>query len=239
MLRFLRKMRQALIPENRFGRYFFYAVGEIVLVVIGILIALQINNWNEERKLKLDEGKYLLDIKENIELNIQNMEKEIGSSRRFNSSRTILLNHIRNKLPYHDSLAIHFHRSNLLPNTKISMQAYESLKQKGINIIESEDLRGMIIKIFEGTYSDLLRNVQKTTKVNGSMFAEFMMKNFEREDNQAVPNDYNFLLSNQLYINLLVNRRSLDKWDLKQKEGCIKESERVIKLIEQVIARKK
>lgn len=47
MLRFLRKMRNALIPESRFGRYFFYAVGEIVLVAIGILIALKVNNMNE------------------------------------------------------------------------------------------------------------------------------------------------------------------------------------------------
>ena len=41
--------------ENKTGKYFKYAIGEIVLVVIGILIALQINNWNENRKLKLIE----------------------------------------------------------------------------------------------------------------------------------------------------------------------------------------
>jgi hypothetical protein len=50
MYRFLRKMRRNLIPGRRFTRYLLYAVGEIVLVVIGILIALQINNWNQTRQ---------------------------------------------------------------------------------------------------------------------------------------------------------------------------------------------
>ncbi|NKI30935.1 DUF6090 family protein [Croceivirga thetidis] len=50
MLKFFRRIRHKLLAENRFSKYFLYAIGEIVLVVIGILIALQINNWNEERK---------------------------------------------------------------------------------------------------------------------------------------------------------------------------------------------
>jgi hypothetical protein len=48
---FFRHFRQRMLKENRVSRYFLYAIGEIVLVVIGILIALQINNWNEGRKL--------------------------------------------------------------------------------------------------------------------------------------------------------------------------------------------
>ncbi len=51
MIKFFRKIRQTLIAENRFSKYLLYAIGEIMLVVIGILIALQINNWNEGRKL--------------------------------------------------------------------------------------------------------------------------------------------------------------------------------------------
>ncbi|MFT4662285.1 MAG: hypothetical protein ACI8XB_002574 [Patiriisocius sp.] len=51
MIKFFRKIRQNLLMENKTGKYFKYAVGEIVLVVIGILIALSINNWNEQRKL--------------------------------------------------------------------------------------------------------------------------------------------------------------------------------------------
>mgnify|MGYP003642309183 CR=1 FL=1 len=51
MIKFFRKIRQNLLMENKTGKYFKYAIGEILLVVIGILIALQINTWNENRKL--------------------------------------------------------------------------------------------------------------------------------------------------------------------------------------------
>ncbi|MBT8306228.1 MAG: hypothetical protein KJN85_04770, partial [Maribacter sp.] len=53
MIKFFRKIRQQLLIENRTGKYLLYAIGEIVLVVIGILIALQINNWNEEKKVNI------------------------------------------------------------------------------------------------------------------------------------------------------------------------------------------
>ena len=50
MIKFFRNIRQTLINEGKTSRYFKYAIGEIVLVVIGILIALSINNWNDQRK---------------------------------------------------------------------------------------------------------------------------------------------------------------------------------------------
>lgn len=49
MIKFFRKIRQNLLSEGKTGKYLKYAIGEIILVVIGILIALQINNWNENR----------------------------------------------------------------------------------------------------------------------------------------------------------------------------------------------
>jgi Family of unknown function (DUF6090) len=50
MLKFFRKIRYDLMEKNKTGRYLKYAIGEVVLVVIGILIAFQVNNWNENRK---------------------------------------------------------------------------------------------------------------------------------------------------------------------------------------------
>ena len=68
MIKFFRHIRQNLIMENKTGKYFKYAIGEIVLVVIGILIALQINNWNENRKLNSNEKVILTDLVEDLEL---------------------------------------------------------------------------------------------------------------------------------------------------------------------------
>jgi hypothetical protein len=52
MIKFFRKIRQRLLTENKFSKYLIYAIGEIILVVIGILIALQVNNLNEQSKKK-------------------------------------------------------------------------------------------------------------------------------------------------------------------------------------------
>jgi len=66
MIKFFRHIRQRLLLENKFGKYLTYAIGEIILVVIGILIALQINNWNEEKKENIALQHSLLIIKGNI-----------------------------------------------------------------------------------------------------------------------------------------------------------------------------
>ena len=67
MIRFLRQFRQRLLAENRVSRYLLYAVGEIVLVVIGILLALQINTWNQERQNRSEERKYLLRLEQDLQ----------------------------------------------------------------------------------------------------------------------------------------------------------------------------
>jgi len=66
MIHLFRRIRQQLIGEGKTGKYLKYAIGEIVLVVIGILIALSINNWNEQRKEQNTLNEYLVKIAENI-----------------------------------------------------------------------------------------------------------------------------------------------------------------------------
>lgn len=72
MIKFLRNIRKKLIAQGKTANYLKYAIGEIVLVVIGILIALQINNWNEERKNHLLEASYYCKLLEDV--NQDNLE---------------------------------------------------------------------------------------------------------------------------------------------------------------------
>jgi hypothetical protein len=73
MIKFFRKIRQNLLSEGKTGKYLKYAIGEIVLVIIGILIALSINTWNEDRKLRIEEHKYLKDLQVEMASNINEL----------------------------------------------------------------------------------------------------------------------------------------------------------------------
>src|SRR6056300_629102 len=77
MLKFFRKIRQQLAYDNNLSKYSRYAIGEIFLVVIGILIALQINNWNESRKLKEKEQIVLNQLLRDFNANLVQLDQKI------------------------------------------------------------------------------------------------------------------------------------------------------------------
>tara|TARA_R110001583_G_C5522823_1_gene397769 strand:- start:52 stop:798 length:747 start_codon:yes stop_codon:yes gene_type:complete len=80
MIKFFRKIRQNLLSEGKTGKYFKYAIGEIILVVIGILIALQINNWNESRKLENKKQELIINLISDFESNIKQLQPAIKES---------------------------------------------------------------------------------------------------------------------------------------------------------------
>lgn len=80
MIKFFRKIRQRLLTENKFSKYLIYAIGEIVLVVIGILIALNINNWNEAKKNKVVERQLLTSLLQEFETNLHILAKTVETN---------------------------------------------------------------------------------------------------------------------------------------------------------------
>jgi len=77
MIKFFRQIRKKLIQQDNVRKYLLYAIGEIILVVIGILIALQINNWNEHQKAIKKEAEVIASLKEEILKNINDLEKTL------------------------------------------------------------------------------------------------------------------------------------------------------------------
>ena len=97
MIKFFRKIRQQLLTENKFSKYFIYAIGEIVLVVIGILIALQINNANELSKQNSLVKTYENSLISELEIDLQNIKRADSTSTAFRLSTLDYLNYYRNK----------------------------------------------------------------------------------------------------------------------------------------------
>ena len=77
MIKFFRKIRHRLLTENKFSKYLLYAIGEIILVVIGILLALQINTWNNNKIEKRKEHISLLQLKEGLKTDRDLLEYEL------------------------------------------------------------------------------------------------------------------------------------------------------------------
>ena len=77
MLKFFQRIRYDLLEKNKTGRYLKYAIGEIILVVIGILIALSINNWNEQRKVKINERELHSRILKDLQIDEERINEHI------------------------------------------------------------------------------------------------------------------------------------------------------------------
>lgn len=97
MIKFFRRIRQDLLNEGKTSRYFKYAIGEIVLVVIGILIALSINNWNEARKQKDTLNNIYATLKTDLIEDIKNIDNIISGSESSKKHYLAIINKTRKR----------------------------------------------------------------------------------------------------------------------------------------------
>jgi hypothetical protein len=91
------------MEKNKTGKYLKYAIGEIILVVIGILIALQINNWYEDRKRKNPEVSTLMELRDNLLSDIKDFNADMRVYDIVSNSSDVIINFIDGNIPYHDS----------------------------------------------------------------------------------------------------------------------------------------
>jgi hypothetical protein len=209
MINFFRKIRKQLADDNKPLKYMRYAIGEIVLVVIGILIALSINNWNEQRKTSKQEIELLKELKLNLNSNIEVLNINISFEKDVIKSIDLVLDHLENKEPYNDSLAFHFRKLIYLEGITLSTSAYERIKSTGFDIIQSESLRMQIMQLFEMTYPSIV-NLTRDVAIQRYNKSQTMVDKYFRTNRQleTVPNNYSGLKNNQEFINWIYNRRA-------------------------------
>jgi len=238
MIKFFRKIRQNLLSEGKTAKYFKYAIGEIVLVVIGILIALQINNWNEKSKLKNEEIKLLKEMRSALISDKEDIISNISEHLSAAKSCSILINHISNKLPYNDSLDFHF--ANALNTTRFNHTSspYETLKIKGPDLIENDSLRILLGEYYDkwvGYQFDL----QKSSLESFNLAKERQFELFKsgRFWGKITPVDYNQLVKNNYYYSWLTYTRGQRQWEAQMFNTLNEKSEQLIKFIDKEVKR--
>jgi len=244
MLTFLRRIRRSQIISGATTKYILYALGEIALVVIGILIALQINNSNQERQNRLREIKLLKELKSNLQVNEKRLIEDISLENVYFNSAKIIVQHLDDNLPYHDSLAIHFQLSQLSADIVLVTSAYEALKSIGFDIISNDTLRSSIINLFDTDYTSMVRNTrgledQFWPSVTIPLWIKHLRNISMDEDNKGQrPIDYNALLSDTEFTSMLEKRGSFRRQGAKLKTESLKQTTDLIEQLENELKNK-
>lgn len=208
MLRFFRHIRKKLIEQDNVRKYLLYTIGEIALVMIGILLALQVNNWNEQRKMQNLSDEFTVRIMEDLDRLVQRSEDQSKKNQDILESVTKTQRLLVRGTPLNDSekeivdfAILWFPRTTYqLPN----MLTYEEMKESGqLNLIDDISLRNELAEFYsfllqvESVYDQLGNNIESQFDVyNRHIKANTNPENLEIEysyDFEAMTIDEEFI----------------------------------------------
>lgn len=213
MIRFFRHIRKTLMEQNKVRTYLLYAVGEIALVMIGILLALQVNNWNEFRKEKSLEIRALTEISTDMQEDILSLEGDAFLNKRYLTSSTIIRKALESDQQYQDSLALHFGRMNFNTTYTLKISGYDNLKNLGFQIVSNDTLRKLITDLYESSYSFHKKGEKTADQSTYEYFSPRYLSYFKRIHSEPgalsarryyTPSDFNTMKNNSEF-NLLLD----------------------------------
>jgi hypothetical protein len=149
MLRLFRNIRRGLIARNRVTNYLLYAFGEIVLVVIGILIALQINNWNDQRKAHVRELQYLRNIRADLVDNIAEIDRFITVRTGCIEDAQVVVEYLDGKpiVDAHDFNQRCIHAYDWKRFTSVNYTFEELINSGNLALISSEAIKSSLLRL--------------------------------------------------------------------------------------------
>ncbi|MGI9532507.1 DUF6090 family protein [Lutimonas sp.] len=188
MLPFFRKIRYQLAKENQFLKYSRYAIGEIVLVVIGILIALQINNWKQEIESRTIEQNYLSELK----FNLISDSTAIHETLTFNEKKTAM---VLEFMKIFDAELTNDQRFDIFETYSKPFTAYSVFKPKmttwnnllsseKVSILKNVNLRNQLIDYYSYDYSGGVqeRIVIMNRKIIDENYQKFVTKQYVQKN---------------------------------------------------------
>jgi hypothetical protein len=246
MIKFFRHIRQRLLTENKFSKYLLYAIGEIALVMIGILLALQVNDWNENRFRRDLEKSTLKEIKESLDFDITMLQDQVETQTHYWKQIERLIQELKsNKEPSEsiENLLIYPVRENIV---NLNSSAFELLENRGIDLISNQSLKKEIVKHFKYDQQDIIDR----SKVWGEILLEFgrffdalldpiidneLKTNYVLGAEKFKALDYSGFRSNELVVAKLKYRIHRKIREIALLEEFIKEKESLRNMISEVL----
>ena len=221
MIHIFRRIRQKMLTENKFSRYLLYALGEIFLVIIGILIALQINNWNDKRIDKNQLNTSLHSMIEELNRNNQFLKTEKEDKQK----RLLILNNFKGTASKDQELKqIVFAMSDEIKSKEFTT-VYSSLKEeKKIRLIQSQELRDQITTFYEYELASIREANTWHEKFVAENIDPYILEHIPLFDsNETNLSEFNELLKQSKFKNILTTQKMIY-------EGYIASNEKVTRL---------
>lgn len=233
MLRLFSKIRKSLVDSAQVRRYMLYALGEIVLIVVGILIALYLDTLNSQKQTREVETQLLYELKSNLVSNIAILERTLMTETAYLSYNEMILEYLDQRKPYDEELDRAFGVYFWTVTTNPVTGGYEFLKSKGVDLITNDSLRNRVSFIFDNEFS-ILKNENEvwSNNLQQTISYPYHVKHFRRYDaagngsqaaELAKPFDYGSLLDDEEFKSINAEIIANRKWNINSLRNLISE----------------
>lgn len=234
MFTLFRRIRQKLIASGSITKYLLYATGEILLVVIGILIALQINNWNETNKMDSMVSQALSEIREDLVQDTLILQSRITLQIAELDAQTRIVDALT-----HQTLNEEAHRSDLgklmlVRETVLLRNGYDYLKELGISKLNRPELRQALLQYYEHDYASIRKDLQDDNFEFENVWLPYAREHFKDWEfgEYAVPHSYSEI-QNDLYLLTTLKFNLTNKgYTLRSHSRALEHAESLIAMLE-------
>jgi hypothetical protein len=234
MIKFFRHIRENLLMENppagragKTGKYLKYAVGEIFLVVIGILIALQINNWNESRKLNRSIKESLSEVQNNLVNDSLQMTRIFERMNKELKLQKEIIDAIENRIALDSTFNDNFGHCMTINLIQVTQNGYQNLQELGVRNIKNKDLETLLINYYDVHSKEMEREVKDDNVDLMNVWLPYVRKNFRDFNyrNYAIPKSYEKLSSDSEFLLMLkinINNREATLRELTNMQATLR-----------------
>jgi len=247
MINFFRKIRKQLADDNKPIKYFRYAIGEIILVVVGILIALSLNNWKESRQETLQEVKILKQLKSDLIDNLEEVEIIHGEVQVRRQASDSIIVYFNEKRQLDDSLIMYFTRMRYTSFFNSANTAYKYIQSAGMNIVSNDSLRTHLTMMYEKELRNIDLRAIGENEIQNDVLEPFIRTHFKPiawdshtftyVKHQVQPINVELLYSNIEFLNIVLEQNAYLQVRIHWLEDTIIKLEKLIKEVQSEIER--